>query len=186
MNIRRENLPLPASLIVTLVAYGVLGFVLLRERSGPSQLEFVAQLLVFLPHAIAFVNALALMLLASGWWLIRHGYVKFHRIAMLSALGLISLFLVMYVTRIYLGGIKEFPGPETLYNYVYLPVLIVHLALSILCVQPVLYVASIGLTHRLEDIPRTRHKFVGRIAVPLWILSMALGLAVYALLYREY
>lgn len=103
-----------------------------------------------------------------------------------SALGLIFLFLVMYVTRIYLGGVKEFPGPESLYLYLYLPVLIIHLALSITCIQPVLYVASIGLTHRIEEIPQTKHRIVGRIAVPMWILSLTLGLIVYTLLYREY
>ena len=186
MAIKKENLPIPASIVVTLVAYAVLSFVLLRERPGPMQSEFVTPLLAILPHAIAFVNALALILLLAGWWLIRNGYVQLHRVAMPSALGLISLFLVMYVTRIYLGGIKEFPGPETLYYYVYLPILIIHLTLSIICIQPVLYVALIGFTHRIEDIPRTRHRLVGRIAVPLWSLSLALGLIVYVMLYREY
>ena len=103
-----------------------------------------------------------------------------------SALGLISLFLVMYVTRIFLGGIKEFSGPESIYYYVYLPVLIVHLTLSIICIQPVLYVALIGFTHRIENIPRTRHRLVGRVAVSSWILSLALGLVVYVMLYRSY
>ncbi|MCH7913082.1 MAG: DUF420 domain-containing protein, partial [Deltaproteobacteria bacterium] len=113
-------------------------------------------------------------------------FIKLHRIVMPSALGLIFLFLVMYVTRIYLGGVKEFPGPESLYLYLYLPVLIIHVTLSIICIQPVLYVASIGLTNRIEHIPRTKHKLVGRIAVPMWILSLTLGLIVYTLLYREY
>lgn len=186
MTIKKEILPLPASIIVTLVAYGVLSFVIFRERPSAVQSDFVTQLLVILPHAIAFVNALALMLLVVGWWFIRNGYVKLHRIAMPSALGLISLFLVMYLTRIYLGGIKEFPGPESIYYYVYLPILIIHLTLSIICIQPVLYVALIGFTHRIENIPRTRHRMVGRIAVPLWILSLALGLVVYVMLYRAY
>ena len=186
MAIKRENLPLPASIIVTVLAYGVLSFVIFRERPSAVQSGFVAQLLVVLPHAIAFVNTLAVVFLTGGWWLIRNGYVNLHRIAMPSALGLISLFLMMYVTRIYLGGIKEFPGPEIVYFYVYLPILIIHLALSIICIQPVLYVALIGLTHRIEDIPRTRHRLVGRIAVPMWILSLTLGLVVYILLYHEY
>jgi len=186
MDIKRENLPLPGSIIGTIAAYGILAFVLFRDRPSPAQSGFIASLLSFLPHAIAFVNALALMLLAAGWWLIRNGYVKLHRIAMPSALGLIFLFLVMYVTRIYLGGIKEFPGPEGLYYYVYLPILVVHLTMSVICIQPVLYVALIGLSHRIEDMPRTRHRLVGRIAVPLWILSLALGLVVYILLYKEY
>jgi len=184
--INREHLPLPTSIVVTIVAYGVLSFVIFRERPGAVQSDFVTRLLAFLPHVIAFVNALALVLLASGWWFIRKGFIKLHRIVMPSALGLIFLFLVMYVTRIYLGGVKEFPGPESVYLYVYLPILIIHLVLSIICIQPVLYVAFIGLTHRIEHIPRTKHKIVGRIAVPMWILSLALGLAVYRLLYRVY
>jgi putative membrane protein len=186
MAIKREQLPLPVSIVVTLVAYGVLSFVIFRERPGAVQSDFVNRLLAFLPHAIAFVNALALVLLAYGWWFIRNGFIKLHRIVMSSALGLIFLFLVMYVTRIYLGGVKEFSGPESVYFYVYLPILIIHLVLSIICIQPVLYVASIGLTHRIEHIPRTKHKIIGRIAVPMWILSLALGLVVYILLYRVY
>ena len=186
MVIKKEKLPLPASVIITVLAYGILSFVLFRERLSTVPSDFVAQLLAILPHAIAVVNALGLSLLATGWWLIRNGHVKLHRIAMPSALALISLFLVMYVTRVYFGGIKEFPGPANLYYYVYLPVLIVHLALSIMCIQPVLYVALIGLTHRIENIPRTNHKLIGRIAVPMWILSLALGLVVYVMLYRSY
>lgn len=186
MAIKREQLPLPVSIVVTIVAYGVLSFVIFRERPSAVQSDFVIRLLAFLPHAIALVNALALVLLAYGWWFIRNGFIKLHRIVMPSALGMISLFLVMYVTRIYLGGVKEFPGPESVYLYVYLPILIIHLVLSIICIQPVLYVASIGLTHRIEHIPRTKHKIVGRIAVPMWILSLSLGLVVYILLYRVY
>ena len=186
MTIKKENLPLPASILVTLMAYGILSLVIFREKPSTIPSELIARSLALLPHAIAFVNALALVLLAAGLWLIRRGYVGLHRIAMPSALGLIVLFLMMYVTRIYLGGIKEFPGPESLYYYVYLPILIIHLILSIICIQPVLYVALIGLTHSIDDIPRTRHKLIGRIAVPMWILSLVLGLLVYFLLYREY
>jgi len=186
MAIKKENLPLRTSIIVTMVAYGILSFVLFRERPAVIRSDVVKQVLDILPHAIAFVNALALVLLVVGWWFIRHGYIKLHRITMPLALGLIFMFLVMYVTKVYLSGVKEFPGPETLYYFVYLPVLIIHLTLSIICVQPVVYVALIGLTHRVEDIPVTRHRQVGRIAVPTWILSLALGLVVYVMLNREY
>jgi putative membrane protein len=186
MRTGREKLALPASIIVTVLAYGILGFVLFRERPATIYSEGVARFVAFLPHAIAVVNALALVLLVAGWRFIRNGNVTLHRISMLSALVLISLFLVMYVTKVYLGGVKEFPGPETLYYFVYLPVLIIHLTLSIICVQPVAYVALIGLSHRIDDIPRTKHRLVGRVVVPMWILSLALGLIVYAMLNRKY
>lgn len=183
---KTENLPLPISIIVTVVAYVILSFVFLRERPAPTQSEFLTQIVAILPQVIAVVNASALVFLVVGWRLIRSGYVKLHRIAMLSALILISLFLVLYVTRVYLGGIKEFPGPETLYYFVYLPILIIHLTLSVLCVQPVVYVALIGLTHRIDDIPGTKHRLVGRIVVPMWIFSLFLGLIVYVMLNRSY
>lgn len=186
MRTGREKSALLSSIVVTVLAYGILGFVLFRERPAPIYSEEVARFVAFLPHAIAIVNALALALLAAGWGFIRNGYVTLHRISMLSALVLISLFLVMYVTKVYLGGLKEFPGPETLYYFVYLPVLIVHLTLSIICIQPVAYVALIGLSHRIDDIPRTKHRLVGRVVVPMWILSLALGLIVYAMLNRKY
>jgi len=186
MVVEKKQMPLLASIIVTIVAYGILSFVFFREKPSVARSDFVNQLLVILPHAIALVNALALVLLGAGWWLIRRGHVGLHRITMPTALGLISFFLMMYVARIFLGGIKEFAGPENIYYYVYLPVLVIHLALSIVCIQPVLYVALIGFTHRIENIPRTKHKLVGRIAVSLWILSLALGLVVYVMLYRSY
>ena len=85
MRTRREKSALLSSIMVTVLAYGILGFVLFRERPATIYSEGVARL----PHAIAFVNALALVLLAVGWWLIRKGYVGLHRIAMPSALGLI-------------------------------------------------------------------------------------------------
>lgn len=58
--------------------------------------------------------------------------------------------------------------------------------LSILCIRPVLYVALIGLTHRIDDIPSTKHRLVGRIVVPMWILSLGLGLVVYTMLNRDH
>ena len=186
MRTGREKLALSASIVATLLAYGILGFVLLRERPATIDSEGLARFVALLPHAIAVVNALALVLLAAGWRFIRNGNVTLHRISMLSALVLISLFLVMYVTKVYLGGVKEFPGPETLFYFVYLPVLIIHLTLSIICVQPVAYVALIGLSHRIDDIPRTKHRLVGRVVVPMWILSLALGLIVYAMLNHKY
>jgi putative membrane protein len=40
----------------------------------------------------------------------------------------------------------------------------------------------IGLTYRLGEIPSTAHPRVGRWAVVLWSVSLALGLVVYLLL----
>jgi hypothetical protein len=61
MRTGRKKAALPASIIVTVLAYGILGFVLFRERPATIYSEGVARFVDLLPHAIAVVNTLALV-----------------------------------------------------------------------------------------------------------------------------
>ena len=142
----------------------------------------VAALVAAAPTIIALVNGTALICLLAGWRAIRRGRVQTHRSLMLVAAGCISLFLILYVTRVSLGGVKAFPGPAAVRAYLYLPLLTVHIVLSILSVPLVIHNLVIGLTYRLGEIPSTAHPRVGRWAVLLWSISLALGLVVYLLL----
>ena len=101
---------------------------------------------------------------------------------MLASAALISMFLVLYVTRVALGGVKAFPGPPGVRVYIYLPILTIHIVLSILSVPPVVYNLLIGLTHSAAGVAKTPHPRVGRVAVSMWSVSLALGILVYLLL----
>jgi len=101
---------------------------------------------------------------------------------MLTAAVLISSFLVLYVTRVTLGGTKAFTGPAALRTYLYLPMLTVHILLSILSVPPVIYNVLVGLTRDPRAVAQTAHRRVGRVAVVMWSVSLVLGLGVYLLL----
>lgn len=170
-----------AAAILAAVVYTVLAYALSAEP--PSNLPpAVAQLVKLTPHFIAIINTAALICLRTGWRAIRSGNVARHRRFMLSAAALISAFLVLYVTRVALGGTKPFPGPADVRTYLYLPMLTVHVLLSILSVPPVIYNVLVGLTHHPDEIGHTSHPRVGRIAVTLWSLSLLLGLGVYLLL----
>lgn len=172
---------LPATAAITLGAYGLLGYVL--SRHPPAEVApVVRQVLAVLPMLIAAVNAAALACLLAGWKAVRAGRIAAHRRYMLAAVGLISAFLVLYVTRVALGGVKAFPGPPEVRRYVYLPALAVHVALSILTVPPVVFNVLTGLTRPVAEIPATTHPRVGRIAVTLWSISLALGIFVYLML----
>ena len=46
MPIKKEQVPLRTSIVVTIVAYGGLSFVIFRERPSPVQSDFVTRLLV--------------------------------------------------------------------------------------------------------------------------------------------
>ncbi len=175
----REAVVLAAAL--SAAAYGLLGFALTR-RPSPDLPPGVRAVVTVLPTAIAVVNAAALTCLLAGWRAIRAGRVAAHRRLMLAATTLIAVFLALYVTRVALGGVKAFPGPPPVRRYVYLPVLTVHVTLSILTVPPVVYNVVTGLTRPAGEVRATGHPRVGRVAATLWTVSLSLGILVYFLL----
>lgn len=181
MTLTRRIPPVVATAAVTAVVYGLLGAAL--SRRPPDVLPpFLPPVLAVLPSVIAAINTAALFCLLAGWRAIRARQIARHRAFMLSAAGLISLFLVLYVSRVVLGGLKAFPGPPSVRAYVYLPVLAVHVSLSIASVPWVVYNILTGVTRSPADVATTRHPAVGRIAVRLWSVSLALGILVYLLL----
>ncbi len=139
-----------------------------------------------LADAIAVVNATATGTLVYGYWCARRGRLRRHRAAMLTAFGLILLFLVLYLLKVGGGGTKEFVGPESAY-LVYLALLAVHIVLSILSVPFVVYQVVTGLTHSMGELARrTHHRRVGRLAVAAWTVSLSLGVVTYLLLNHVY
>jgi len=138
------------------------------------------------PHANAVVSLVAIGTIALGWHSIRRGRVRRHRAAMLAAAALFAAFLLLYLYKVVHEGPATFPGPEAVYRFVYLPLLSVHMLLAVVCVPLLYYVLLVGLTHPVAEIPQTLHPRVGRVAAVLWLASFALGIAVYALLYRVY
>ncbi|MEM3032462.1 MAG: DUF420 domain-containing protein [Nitrososphaerota archaeon] len=173
-----SKLSLITTAAVTLLAYAVLGYLLTGRTEAPGG----GALTAILPHAIAAVNLLALFSLQLGYRAVRMGEIGRHRIYMLASFILIVAFLVMYVSRLYMGGVRQYEGPEFLRLYVYLPSLTIHLALSIVSIPLVLYNITVGLTTAIRDVRQTGHPTVGRWAVRLWSASLALGIFVYIML----
>ena len=167
------------------VVYAALG-VALSGRPPAAPPPALARLAALSPHLIAAVNAAALLALLRGWRAIRRGAIPVHRSYMLGAAILISAFLVLYVSRVALGGTKSFAGPAAVRAYLYLPMLAVHVLLSIASVPLVIYNVLVGLSRAADAIGSTAHPRVGRVAVVLWSVSLVLGLGVYVLLNLVY
>lgn len=142
--------------------------------------------LAAIPHINAVLSTVAIATILLGIRFIRAGDVERHRAMMVTTLGLFVAFLLLYLYRIALRGPSEFPGPETVYQFVYLPVLAIHILLAIVCIPLVYYVLLLALTRPVSAIYDTAHRRVGRIAASLWLLSFFLGDVVYALLYVVY
>lgn len=138
-----------------------------------------------IPHVNALISVLAIGVIARGWYQIRRDRdVRAHRRSMLAGAGLFAAFLALYLYKVALEGPAGFPGPAGVETWVYLPLLVVHMVLATVCVPLLWYVLLLAWTHEERELPGTAHPRVGRVAVPLWLTSFALGLAVYAMLYH--
>jgi len=143
---------------------------------------------------IAVVNTAALASLLLGVRFIRRGEVAKHRAAMLTAFGLIMLFLVLYLTKVGGGFEKSIVIDEShllgayrgIIRPVYLGMLAVHVLLSVVSVPVVLHAVVLGLTHDPGELRGTIHPTVGRIAVAAWSVSLALGVITYFILNHVY
>ena len=139
-----------------------------------------------IPHVNAVISLVAIGTITTAWRAIRHGNVERHRALMLTSLVLFVAFLALYLYKVALEGPASFPGPETIYQLVYLPILGIHITLAVVCVPLLYYVLLLALTRPIEQLSRTNHRRVGRIAASLWLVSFALGVVVYAMLYVVY
>jgi putative membrane protein len=105
---------------------------------------------------------------------------------MVTTFALFATFLVCYLYRVSLLGPTDFGGPAAIETYVYLPVLAIHILLAIVCIPLVYYALLLAYSHSVAELPDTPHPRVGKAAAGLWLISFALGVVVYAMLYWVY
>lgn len=127
----------------------------------------------------AMLNALATVLLLTGFRAIRTGNVTFHKRLMLAAFAVSAAFLACYLTyhgalRHYTGvGHKPYAGDESL-RQVYYAVLGTHVVLA--AVVPVL--AIITIRRGLRD-ERAAHRRIARVTFPIWLYVSVTGVIIY-------
>ncbi|WP_232702394.1 DUF420 domain-containing protein [Halobacterium wangiae] len=136
-----------------------------------------------IPTLNAAISAVAIGTILVGWRAIRRGEVDRHRAAMVTTTVLFAAFLALYLYRLVVHGTTEFPGGGTVYTFVYLPVLVVHMGLAMVAIPLVYYALLLATTRRVREIYDTNHATVGRVAASLWLVSFALGIVVYLMLY---
>src|SRR6476659_10432641 len=91
------------------------------------------QVVTYLPHLNACLNASSAVLLFAGYAFIRKGNIAAHRACQTSALIVSSLFLISYLTYHYYHGTTRFPGTG-LARPIYFTVLTSHTILAIVIV----------------------------------------------------
>ncbi|WP_225334425.1 DUF420 domain-containing protein [Halomicrobium urmianum] len=139
-----------------------------------------------IPHVNAAVSAAAIATIVGGVRAIRRGDVERHRRLMLATFGLFVAFLGLYLYRVSVVGPTGFAGPGWVETYVYYPVLGIHMLLAVVSIPLVYYVLLLAYGHPVGELGATNHPRAGRVAAALWLVSFALGIVVYALLYWAY
>lgn len=182
-----EALERRAWVVGVAVAATVVGAIYLATsgRLPPAVVPYPGDtVLEWTPHVNAAIVVLAVVTLSWGYRAIENSEMRRHASLMSATAVLFFVFLSLYLLRLANEGLTEFPGPESIYLYLYLPVLVLHMTLAAVAVPPVIYMLYVGLSRSVEEIKLSSHGRVGKIAAPLWGASFVLGFVVYLLLYH--
>jgi uncharacterized membrane protein YozB (DUF420 family) len=139
-----------------------------------------------LPTVNAALNALATLLLVSGWLLIKRRRELAHKRVMLSAFAVSCVFLACYLfyhyslkSRYGVSGVT-FEGPDDV-RPLYLMLLASHVILA--AIVPLLAATTIYLGLRDH---RRAHRRLARWTLPIWLYVSVTGVVIYAMLYHVY
>lgn len=131
-----------------------------------------------LPALNASLNALAAVLIVTGYVMIRRGRRDLHKRFMLGALATSAAFLVSYVVYHANAGSRPFQGVGMI-RVVYFVILITHVILAAAIVPLALTTAVRGLRDQLD-----RHVAIARWTFPIWLYVSVTGVVIYLMLYR--
>ena len=134
----------------------------------------------FFPALNASLNGLSGLLLLAGFWFIRKGDRKSHRLCMLAAFCVSVVFLGCYLFYHYHAGVVHFLGIGWI-RPVYFTILITHTSLAV--AVPVLAILTLRQALKGNFV---RHKKIARITYPIWLYVSVTGVVVYVMLYHLY
>jgi uncharacterized membrane protein YozB (DUF420 family) len=143
----------------------------------------VDELVPYLPHVNASLNAVATVLLIVGYAMIKTRRETAHKGFMLGSFAVSVVFLACYlVYHANTTVVKRFPDyPPDAIRYLYYGILISHILLA--AAVPFLALATIYLGWRDQ---RARHVRVARWTFPIWLYVSVTGVLVYLMLYQVY
>jgi len=140
----------------------------------------VDRILAIMPAINAVLISTSGLFILHGVRLIRRGDERGHRRDMLIATSLATLFLILYLTRLALGGLTPFQGP-TVIKYIYFAILISHVGLALLQTPLVLLTLYRAFTGAFA-----KHRVIARWTYPLWVYVSFTGVLVYGFLHFPY
>ena len=131
-----------------------------------------------LPVVNATLNAVSVILLASGYCFIRRRHITAHKRCMLAACATSALFLLSYLTYHYHIGSMPFPGRGWV-RPLYFAILISHTIFAALIVP-----LALVTLFRAWKADFGKHVRIARWTLPIWLYVSVTGVVIYVMLYQ--
>jgi uncharacterized membrane protein YozB (DUF420 family) len=131
-----------------------------------------------LPAVNATLNSISTVLLACGYYFVRHKQIQRHRLCMTLAFASSCLFLASYLIYHYNVGSVPFTGQGWI-RPVYFTILITHIILAATIVPLALITLYRAWRERFDQ-----HRRIARWTWPLWMYVSVTGVVIYAMLYQ--
>ena len=133
-----------------------------------------------LPLLNAILNACSTLFLLGGYYFIRTKRRGTHRVCMLSALTVSSLFLISYIVlHLHVGSVR-FAGQGWV-RILYFGILGTHTILAAL-VPPLAAITLFRALGKRYD----KHRMLARWTFPIWLYVSVTGVLIYLFLYQFY
>ena len=138
------------------------------------------EIIPYLPHFQAILNTLAALFLATGYYFIRAQNRNAHRICMITALLISTVFMVSYLSYHAKVGYMPFAGQGIIRPF-YFTILASHVILAAVIVPLVLVTVIYAIKGNFD-----RHPRVARWTLPLWFYVSVSGVLIYILGFHIY
>jgi len=173
----KERILMPIIIALSIVIPLVVAILMYMPRnvadSEPARLSY-------LPLFHAVLNGSTAIFLVGGLYFIKIKKIPFHRVCMLVAFALSSIFLVSYV--IYHYSVPPAPyGGQGMIRNVYFFVLITHIILAASIVP-----LTLITLYRAFSADYAKHKKIARYTFPVWLYVAITGVVVYLMMQPYY
>jgi uncharacterized membrane protein YozB (DUF420 family) len=128
----------------------------------------------------ASLNAISAVLLSGGYAAIRNGKIVVHKVFMVSAFLVSSVFLGSYLVYHYRVGHVAFHGQGWI-RPVYFILLASHTTLAVVIVPMILVTLRRAWLEKFD-----KHRVIARWTLPLWLYVCVTGVIVYLMVYQLY
>jgi len=139
-------------------------------------LDFIS----YIPHILATLNTLSAILVCLGYLNIKKDNKAIHKLCMIAALVVSTVFMIFYLYYHSKVGYIPFKGLGDI-RYLYFSLLASHVILAAIVFPMVLITAGLAMRSKFNT-----HKRIARWTLPIWLYVSVSGVIIYIMSFHIY